>query len=110
MYTKLNDTQKQWVLSLTGKELYSKTLELKNKEKIDNETMKQMFSFWLNEHNLRHDQPYMEIRTVEPDKNGYSKHFVKNEIEPKLYWENYDEDISIQKIKNEFEVIWNARV
>lgn len=107
MYTKLNDKQKQWVLALSGKDLYSKTHDLKKENKIDNETMNQMFSFWLNEHELRHDQPYVEIRIVQPDKQGRTKFMVENRIEPTLFWEKYDEKISTQSIKNEFQTIWN---
>ena len=99
MYKRLNDKQKQWILSLSGKDLYSKAHDLKNKNKIDTETMIEMFSFWLNEHNLRHDTAYIY--------NKSTGKFTENIGEPKLFWEQFDDEISIQTIKNEFQVAWN---
>jgi len=107
MHTKLNDKQKQWVLALSGRDLYSKTHDLKSQNKIDNETMKQMFSFWLNQHKLRHDQPYVKIIQTMPDKQGRTQFIIENPSIPKLYWEKYDPEISVQTIKNEWQEIWN---
>lgn len=99
MYPKLNDDQKLWILPLSGKELYTKVNELRKQNKIDNETMKQAFSFWLNQHGLRHDQPIVF--------NLSDHKFTENTGKPKLYWEKYDEDITEQILKNEFQIIWN---
>lgn len=53
MYSKLDDKQKKWILGLCGKELYSKILGLWKEGKVDTETMRQSFAFWLNQHNIK---------------------------------------------------------
>lgn len=103
----LNDKQKQWVLSLSGKDLYSKTLELRKQNKVDSETMKQMFAFWLNQHNIRHHEPYIKIISVQPDKQGRTQFMVENRSKISLGWGKYDESISEQSVRNEEEIIWN---
>lgn len=108
MYSKLNDEQKNWILSLNGKDLYEKANELKDQGKIDNETTVEMFSFWLNENNLRHDDAFVRIHTPAPDKAGRSVFVVKNESIPKLFWEKFDDNLSSQQLKNEREVIWHS--
>ena len=107
MPTELNDKQKQWVLSLSGKDLYSKTFELKNQNKIDNGTLKMMFAFWLNQHDMRHDEAYTKIVLPKRDQQGRNEFIIENITTPKLYWEKYDENISAQTVKNEKQAIWN---
>jgi len=107
-YDKLTDKTKQWILDLTGRQLYEKvSLSLKEK-KIDVETVKQMYAFWLNQHNLRHDQSFIKIHTPKRDQEGGDTFIIHNIGTPRLYWERYDENISVQTIKNEFQTAWRS--
>ena len=51
-YTKLDEEKKNWVLTLSGAELFSASRKLMNEKKIDSEAMKQLNAFWLNEHEI----------------------------------------------------------
>jgi hypothetical protein len=52
----LTDIQKNWILALTGRELFTKSKELFFSGKIDAETLKAMNLFWLDEHNVKIDK------------------------------------------------------
>lgn len=98
----MTDDQKQWVLDLKdGEKLYTEVFNLLNNKKITKSLMIEMVSFWLNQRSIRHDTPLNYSKST--------KRFIKNEGEPKLFWEKYDSSISVQTLKNEFQVAWNRQ-
>ena len=104
---KLTDKTKQWILKLSGRDLFEKVRENLKTDKIDNETAKQIFSFWLNQRKLRHDEPFVKIFQPQQDKQGRSEFIVENLSVPILYWEKYDSEVSVQTINNNWQEIWH---
>lgn len=101
---------KEWALGLSGKELFNQVNERLQSKQFNNQLAMKIYAFWLNQHNLRHDQAYFKARTTQADKSGRTEFIVQNRIEPRLYWEKHDPDLSTQSIKNEFQTIWNRNL
>ena len=106
----LTEKMKIEILKLNGKTLYQRIMTA---EKMDNKTRTEAFAFWLNQHKIRHDKPffiYIGKKTEKirgKDVERLTRTVEQSPFEPKLYWERYDPEISVQTIKNEFEVAWN---
>jgi len=48
----ITEQQKYWILQHNGREITSKLIKLLKQEKIDLDTYKLCFEFWLSEHSL----------------------------------------------------------
>lgn len=51
-YNLLTNEQKEWILSQSGKDLFAKIQAKRNAHQMTAEESKQIYAFWLNEHNV----------------------------------------------------------
>lgn len=100
-------TQKTILSCQSGKELYDRIEKAYREKKISIETKVESYALWLNNRKIRHDSPFMSGIIVDKETKKVQRCIIHNLAEPQIYWEKFDESVTTQSLKNEFQVAWN---